>query len=233
MTEVNSLNNFPGPCLLLDAGGLATRVGLWEAAHWRAYHENSAPALEDLFAGARAVLTEAQLTLPQISGFLYVEGPGSVLGLRLAAMAIRAWQADAAARAPASAPQPVWRCGSFTLAAALALAGGARTPFAICSEARQGFWHILEITNNNPANLSIATIRTIPGDQLPSGPLFHLPTRKIWQTPPAHARPLPATLREHPEVFATPGLFRQVPTATPFDLHPPAYKKWDGATAKS
>jgi len=214
--------------LLLDASGVTVRVGVWQNSRWLGWSKSEAGALEGLFTGTNTVLAEAGLKWEEIGGYLYVEGPGSVLGLRLAAMAIRAWQVDDAARANGKC-RPVWSCGSLHLAAALILADGARPPFTVFTDARQGFWQIMEVKTNDPAELSTLTPQEVNEAELPTGQLFHLPARKAWHRAPEQARPLPSSLREHPEVLMLPLLFRAVETATPYAGHAPEYKKWAGA----
>lgn len=207
--------------LFLDASGVATRAGVWQSARWLGWRESDAPALESVFANARAALAESCVPLEKIGGYLYVEGPGSVLGLRVAAMAIRTWQTDDAAR-NAGPVKPVLSCGTLSLAAALALAGGVPPPFAVFTEARQDHWHLLEI--NDRATTPI--LREVGENGLPAGALYHLPARKAWHKPPPHAQPLPVSLRDHPEILAQPNLFHPVETPVPFTGHPPEYKKW-------
>jgi tRNA threonylcarbamoyladenosine biosynthesis protein TsaB len=221
------------PLLFLDASGLSTRAALWQNSRWLAFREDPAPALTALFTSTRAILAEAGLTLPQIAVFLYVNGPGSVLGLRLAAMAIRTWQADTSSQPTPPHPRPIFSCGSLHLAAALALAGGAQPPFTVCTDARQGRWHLLEVPTANPSALA----QTLPREadapelaQLP-GPLFYLPARKTWQNLPRPSAPPPATLRDHPEILSTPSLFHPVPAATPFSAAAPEYRKWENPAA--
>jgi tRNA threonylcarbamoyladenosine biosynthesis protein TsaB len=216
------------PCLFLDASGLTIRVGLWQGSRWLAYREDPAPALASLFTSTRAVLAEASLSFPQIGGFSFVEGPGAVLGLRLAALAIRTWQADTPGR-----NLPTLTCGSLHLAATLALAGGAQPPFAVATDARQGRWHLLHVESSAPAVLAMLSSREITAGelaQLPS-PLYYFPARKTWQPPPRPHSTLPASLRNHPALLATPGLFHPTPTATPFAGAAPEYKKWQGTPA--
>lgn len=220
--------NLVGAWLFLDASGVTTRVGVWQDARWLGWQESEASALEGLFANARAALDEAKLPWAQLCGFIYIEGPGSVLGLRLAAMAIRAWQTDDATRENTIA-RPVMTCGSMPLAAALALASGARNPFTIFTDAKQGFWQILEVTSPDLEKIFVTAPREIKETELPAGTLFHLPARKAWHQTPKHALTLPTSLREHPEVLALPHLLRPVATATPYAGRPPEYKKWPGA----
>jgi hypothetical protein len=142
-------------------------------------------------------------------------------------MAIRAWQTGEAARNDGKT-KPVRACGSLPLAAALALASGTPPPFAVFTEARQGHWHLLEV-NRAEATPPEMTTREVDENGLPTGTLFHLLARKAWHKPPPHARPLPASLRDHPEILSRPHLFRPVETPTPATGAPPEYKKWIGA----
>ena len=205
------------PWLLLDASGLSTRAALWQNSRWLAFRADPAPALTALFTATRAVLADAALALPEVGGFLYVEGPGSVLGLRLAALAIRTWQTEK--------PRPVQACGALHLAAALILTT-TPAPFAICTGTRQGFWHLLEVPHPDLANLAV---RTIPDDELArvAVPLYHIPARKTWHPAPAHARPLSADLQDRPQIFSHPGLLRAVAMAIPFTGAHPEYRKWE------
>ncbi len=215
--------------LFLDASGVNPRLGLWQNGRWLAWRESETPALEAMFVEPRALLDKANLSWGQLDGYIYVEGPGSVLGLRVAAMAIRAWQTDDAAR-PSGKARPVWACGSLPLAAALALAGGTSPPFAIFTEARQGHWHLLEVSPTVARQAAFAGAREVGENELPDGPLFHLPARKAWHKAPPHARTISTSLRDHPEILAQPQLLHPVSTPTPFTGQPHEYKKWVGAT---
>jgi len=213
-----------GHYLFLDASGLTARVGVWSNARWLSFRVSEAGALDALYAGVSAVLAEAQMPLEKLHGFIYVEGPGSVLGLRLTAMAIRTWQVDDAAKSDAVA-RPVWVCGSLQLAAALALAGGVAPPFAVFTDARQGHWNLLMVASTDATALTTRSMQEIGESDLPPGTLFYVPARKTGTRTPDHAQRLSASLREHPEILLMPGLFRPVANATPYGLAP-EYKKW-------
>ncbi len=214
--------------LFLDASGVSPRLGLWREGRWLAWSASDAPALEALYADIRALLNQAQLPWEQLGGYIYVEGPGSVLGLRVAAMAIRAWQTDDAARRGGKA-RPTWACGSLQLAASLAIAGGTPPPFAIFTEARQGHWHLLEVASATVGQANAGSAREVGENDLPHGPLFHLPARKAWHKAPPHARTIPTSLHDHPEILNLPNLLHPVTIPTPFTGQPHEYKKWTGA----
>ncbi len=221
-------NHLSGSWLFLDASGVAPRVGVWQSGRWLAWRESEAPALDALFAGTRAAMNEAGVPWEKLGGYIYVEGPGAVLGLRLAAMAIRAWQIDAAA-SNGGTTLPVMTCGSLPLAAALALAAGEKPPFTVFTDARQGFWQILHVHSAEVGKLDGTTPQEIAEAELAEGPLLHLPARKAWHKAPERARRLPTSLHNHPEILTQPGLLRPSTTAVPYAGRAPEYKKWAGA----
>jgi len=227
---MSASGNFPphATYLLLDAAGVTPRLGLWQDGRWLAWRECTTTTMPGLFEEIPTLLAEAKLTWEKIDGFIYPEGPGSVLGLRLAAMAIRTWQVDEAAR-PSPRELTVWACGSLHLAAALVIAGGVPIPFTAFTEVRQGLWRVLEVNSGDAAALAAIPSREVLDGDLPFGALFHVPARKAWQGLPPQAQPLPTTLHKHPEIFQQPGLLRQVETATPYAGTPPEYRKWAGA----
>jgi len=221
------LRGSSGPYLLLDASGLTARVGVWRAGRWLAFRESETGALDAIYAGVSSVLAEAHIPLEKLAGYLYVEGPGSVLGLRLTAMAIRTWQTNDAAKTQGMA-RPVWAGGSLHLAAQLMLAGGTPPPFAVFTDARQGHWNLLTIPTTDAAALITKPLQEVGENDLPQGTLYYVPARKTGARAPAHALRMTTLLRDHPKVLKTPGLFRLVETATPYGLAP-EYKKWAGA----
>ena len=82
----------PLPALVIDASGPSVCVGLLaDDRNWLAHTEAPGAALECLFPAVEATLNTAQLRFEQLRSFIYCEGPGSVLGLRLCAMAIETW----------------------------------------------------------------------------------------------------------------------------------------------
>lgn len=75
-----------GTWLLLDAAGPVLCVGLLRDHDWLAFRETREGFLEALKPSMEAVLEESGTTLPELRGCLLAAGPGSTLGLRLAAM---------------------------------------------------------------------------------------------------------------------------------------------------
>ena len=78
--------------LVIDGSGIAVFAGLLDAENrWLAKAERDGSPLEELFPLIEAVLTESGLSLDDIGSYIYCMGPGSVLGIRLCAMAIETW----------------------------------------------------------------------------------------------------------------------------------------------
>ena len=76
--------------LLLDASGPVVQVGIPSPEGWRVIFSDEKPALESLFIGLRKCLRQVDSHATSIDTLLFCEGPGSTLGLRIAATAAKA-----------------------------------------------------------------------------------------------------------------------------------------------
>ena len=74
------------PWLVMDAAGPSSYVGISENGHWKALYPTEGPSMENLHELVRRALREMSLSLEELEGVQYAEGPGSTLGLRLSAM---------------------------------------------------------------------------------------------------------------------------------------------------
>ena len=84
-------SKFDYPLLLTDCSALGTRAGLLGESGWLAYGSYSGEVSAVLFEAVKDILTRSRLRLQDIQGFVHCEGPGSTLGIRINAMAIRTW----------------------------------------------------------------------------------------------------------------------------------------------
>ena len=64
---------------------------LGPSGQWLSSKQSGPGALEALFPAVASVFHDAGKSLQSVDRFLYCQGPGSVLGLRLGAMAIETW----------------------------------------------------------------------------------------------------------------------------------------------
>jgi hypothetical protein len=83
----------PGPVLLLDSASSRAQAALFRPslpALWETRDDEAGVAL---FSCAEKLLARASLEIADIAAFIFCDGPGSVLGIRTAAVALRAWRA--------------------------------------------------------------------------------------------------------------------------------------------
>ncbi len=208
--------------LFLDASSVSAQAGLWRGGQWLAYRTEQSPALESIFSLVEGCLRDSGRKLEAVQGFIHCEGPGSVLGIRLAAMAIRSWLA-----LPAWEQAEVLTCRSLELSAALVAAKQKNdTPFHVIAEARQTRWNLLTHPDSKITEVEPEALETL------TGPIYHLRQRKSWHTPPAHAEPITNDLREHPELLTTPGLLRPAEAPGLYLVNEPSYRTWTPARHK-
>lgn len=131
--------------LLLDASSPQIQAGLWYDGRWTAFASARDHALESLFATAGEVCATADCLPQSVHGYLFCEGPGSVLGIRLAAMAIRTWRA-LNPEAVCLAYQSLHAAGQLIKSASL------KRPPHLCliAESRQRRWNVLDWRQGDP-----------------------------------------------------------------------------------
>jgi tRNA threonylcarbamoyladenosine biosynthesis protein TsaB len=113
------------PLLLIDAASARVHAGIF------APDGSSRWAASDDEAGTAVFCCVAELGADPgaVGAFLFCEGPGSVLGVRVAAMALRIWRAEA--------PRPVFAYRSLVLVARAV----DRPEVGVIADARRDLWH--------------------------------------------------------------------------------------------
>jgi tRNA threonylcarbamoyladenosine biosynthesis protein TsaB len=126
------------PCLVLDGSARhGVRVGVLQGGRWIAEAQSDEGALEATFACAEEALAKAGLQFADLRSFAVCVGPGSMLGIRVTAMAVRTWAA--------LQPCEVWVWEPLVaLAAAVRLRGEAGA-FHVVSESRLKRWHVVSV----------------------------------------------------------------------------------------
>jgi tRNA threonylcarbamoyladenosine biosynthesis protein TsaB len=128
----------PEPCLVLDGSARAgVRVGVLSGGRWVGQGLSPDGALEGLFGCVEAALADAKLSLADMRSFALCVGPGSVLGIRIASLAVRSWSA--------LEPRPIYVWESLAGIARSALVAGEKGPFLVATESRLKRWHALEV----------------------------------------------------------------------------------------
>lgn len=207
-----------GEFLLLDAAGPLVQTGLWREGAWLHWTASREEAGRGLFAGVSEILNIRGISVADLSGFFFCEGPGSMLGVRIAAMAIQGWQAIV------GQPLPLFVYQSHELLARRLLASGESPPFAILSDARRDRWNVTTVDKDG----IIQPLRRIASDQLAESnvPFFRM-EEPIRNDPPVSvARVPPYDLESAATFFLEPGFLRPADTPEPFVQEKPAYRKW-------
>ena len=199
--------------LVLDAASTRVQVGLLRAdgpAAWRSAGDEAGTAL---FAGAAAVLKGAKLQIAEIDAFVFCQGPGSMLGTRTVAMALRTWQV--------LKPRPAYAYQSLAVAARFAWTQTPRA-FAVIADARRDTWHEQTIG----ADGGLAPLQRVAATDLPAGELLTPEHFRARAQPPRPASPCNYDLAAIFSVTCGDDLFRPIEAPEAFQHEAPAYKKW-------
>ena len=203
-----------GSILVLDAASQRVQVGLLQSGRAPQWHTTTDEAGRGVFAGTDEVLRRADIGIKEIGAFLYCEGPGSMLGTRTVAMALRTWLA--------LRQRPVYHYQSLVLAARFAWSRQNGRALTVIADARRETWHSQAIR----ADGTMTPLQRLPASGLPAGELLTPEYFRAWTEPP---RPtvvcsydlaviLPAVMDE--EYFTA----TLAPDA--FQHESPEYKKW-------
>jgi tRNA threonylcarbamoyladenosine biosynthesis protein TsaB len=192
--------------LLLDAASARVQVALWAgdsraAPLWWSGDDEAGVAI---FAGVESLLAQAGRSIGGVEAFAYCEGPGSLLGIRTAAMALRVW----------SAPEqiPVFAYQSIELV----VRSLADPDLSVIVDARRELWHVAKL--GSPA-------RRVPTAAL-TGALAMPEHFRHWSALPANVGRVPYDLAALLPALADEDLFQ--PSAEPDALRPepPTYAAW-------
>jgi len=218
MPSLNTLAATHGPVLLVDSSSASVVAGLLRPAVAAIWCGSAREAGVGLFEDVAAVLATAGLGVREVGAFVFCEGPGSILGIRTAAMAVRAWQA---ARAD---PPPAFSFRSLELLARDLIAAGAPTPFAVLADARRDTWHWVEVASDRgPGPLQRVTSSAVAGY---GGELFLPAGFRVWSPPPPTARSVPYTPAELWRRHGDADLLRPAALPDAFLHEAAAYAAW-------
>jgi tRNA threonylcarbamoyladenosine biosynthesis protein TsaB len=79
------------PLLLTDCSAPGVRAGILGERGWLAYVKLEGETGSQLFEAVKQLLAETKLQLEDFRSFVYCEGPGSTLGIRINSIALRTW----------------------------------------------------------------------------------------------------------------------------------------------
>ena len=202
-----------GRLLVLDAASTRVQVGLLRAASPAAWRSADDEAGTAIFAGTAAVLKEAKLTIADIDALVFCQGPGSMLGTRTVAMALRTWQV--------LKPRPAYAYQSLAVAARFAWTQTPRA-FAVIADARRDTWHQQAVGTDG----GLAPLQRVAATGLPAGELLTPEHFRAWAQPPRPATPCSYDLARIFPTLAAGDYFHAATAPDAFQHEAPAYKKW-------
>lgn len=160
---------------VLDASSPIILTGLYHSIDKRfiVIESSSTEALDSIFEGLRNCLTRMNTEISQLGGFIYCQGPGSILGIRLGIMAINTW---CQMTGESHRSQIILSYNSLEMVAQALLAKESSLPFHVISEYKKGHWNLLSVSEAH----RFSQIRTISDEELVklNGTFYHLPHRK-------------------------------------------------------
>ncbi len=188
------------PALVIDAASSQVQVGLLHADgsnQWYASGDESAVAV---FRGVEKL----QVDLRSLGAFVFCEGPGSVLGIRTVAMALRTWRVFKST--------PVYAYCSLALVAHSI----GRRELSVISDARRDAWNRYRIEHG---------LDRVAASDL-TGPLVMPEHFRHWSPLPPDVQPVPYLLAELLPRALDADLLRATDTPDAFLHEEPSYVKW-------
>jgi tRNA threonylcarbamoyladenosine biosynthesis protein TsaB len=190
------------PLLLIDAASARIQVGLLEA--------DSAPRwssrTDEAGVGIFECLDELDIAIEKVRSFAFCEGPGSILGIRISAMAVRTWNT--------LGPRPTF--GYFGLAVVAQALG--RPEVTVIADARRSLWHRLVLGG---------ALGRVPASEL-TGELATPEGFRHWDPLPLGTVQTAYNLADlfALESVAGADLFRTAESPDAFVHQQPSYAKW-------
>ena len=206
--------------LILDAAGPQTTVGIGRGDKWCARESSSGPTMEDLQDLLSNALQSAGISLKELKGSLYAEGPGSTLGLRLGAMFLNVWRALDS--------NGGWFCYAYNnlvLTAQSVALSAPENSFSLYAPWKKGCFHHVQYQPTSPTKLNLEVFH---GAFMESDSPYFVqlgpqkstaPANTQWVSYPVHQ--IPRLTRSHPH------LFRKVTSCIPYTPTPPEFAKWE------
>jgi len=202
MPSLSQILGERSPVLLIDAASAVVQVGVLAPAREPRWAARAGEAGVAVFECLDLLGAE----IGAMRAFAFCEGPGSILGIRTAAMAIRAWRAIE--------PRPAYAyCALALVARALGRPGA-----AVVADARRGLWHRIRAGG---------ALERVAAAEL-SGDLVTPEGFRHWEALPPGTATVPydvAALLADPAVAGA-ELFRETESPDAFLHAEPIYAKW-------
>jgi len=192
------------PLLIVDAASARIQAGLFEPAPGAAFRARWSESTEEAGIGVFRCVEALGVDLGAVRGFAFADSPGSILGIRTVAMAIRVWCALSA--------RPVFGYNGLAL---LAETQG-RPEVTFIADARRDAWHA--------CRKGVAP-RRVTASEL-TAPLAMPEGFRQWSTPPLPVEQVPYRLTELWPLAADADLLIQTEDPDAFLHEAPRYATW-------
>jgi tRNA threonylcarbamoyladenosine biosynthesis protein TsaB len=202
MPSLSQILRGHSPLLLIDAASARVQVALLDAGappRWSGRTDEAGVAVFEC-------LDELDAEIDAVRAFAFCEGPGSILGIRTSAMALRVWGV--------LRPRPIF---AYIGLAVVARAVG-RPEVGVIADARRGQWHRIA----DGGSLERVAASELSGELLTPEGFRH------WDPLPPRTAPTPydlAALLALPQVAGA-DLFRETRAPDAFLHEEPSYAKW-------
>jgi hypothetical protein len=205
-----------GHWLLIDAAGPGLIIGIIENGDWLSQEEFSDGFLESLKPGVESQLNKANLQLESLQGVICSSGPGSTLGLRLAAMFVRTLLQQPGLQH--------WQCLTYNnlllACAGQAEAGGKEIRMG--APWRRDRLHLASVTPGSPVRFALETASP---ESVPDLPVVELSNR-MTSLPESHPR-VAFPIERIPQILANwPDLLTAVKHPDLYSAEDPEFVKW-------
>ena len=189
------------PALVIDAASSKIQVGLLKS---EASNSQWVTSADEAGAAVFEGVKKLGINLDDVSAFVFCEGPGSVLGVRTAAMALRTWRVLRARPAFAY-------CSLALVAHALG-----RNDIGVIADARRESWHHYRIGQ---------PLRRLPTSEL-SGELVMPQNFRHWSALPPNVQLVPYSIEELlPKIWDV-DVLRETDAPDAFLHEEPSYVTW-------
>ena len=211
MPSLRQLLSLHPALLVIDTSSTQVEAALWLAGACTPAQTatREAEACVGLPDTVGRVLSAAGLGIRDLDAIAFCAGPGSVLGIRLAAASLRAWRAI----------KPTLGLYSYR---SLPLLASAHPGMTVIADARRETWHVVRA---DPTRV----IHRMPSADLASlGPLGSPAGFRRWSTPPADLEIHPLPYSAHSLLVMSPDevFFETAPEPEAFSHEAPTYVTW-------
>ncbi|WP_404421002.1 peptidase M22 [Nibricoccus sp. IMCC34717] len=197
--------------LVVDCASATTFVGILRDDGASLWESLEAPAGEALFSAVDR-LQAAGFPLSQVGAFAFNAGPGSILGIRTAAVAIRTWRSLRS--------RPVFQYQGLVALAEAERLKGRPLPFHAIADARRDTWHCVKVETGTPLSL-----RRVPHTELPT-PAIAPTGFRTWAALPTATETVAYKPAEFLTVTRDCPLFEETAEPDAFLHEEPSYKTW-------